>query len=225
MLRVLSFNAGVSLITKMRRGWGRRGRRNHHRCVYFKEKHRLLFRHLEPCSDRCRRINRQGLREPETADAFFSGGNPFSNLLPVYNKNCRAELLHCPNMAVPSVSSKMMLSLRVNCASQGRIISLMQMNKDTQDICAFLYTPVRASRAVCGLAVGHLSTRLDECWLWSGYSIIKWMVWIWSVTYRPLSATTSLKRSNCRVKCWKYFMDFCAKSDHWRPDWSISTAR
>lgn len=118
----------------MRRGWGRGGRRNHHRCVYFKEKHRLLFRHLEPCSDGGGRINRQRLQEPEMADASSREGIRSQIPLPVYNKNCRAELPHCPNMAVPSASSKMMSSLRLNWASQGRIVSLMQMNTDTQDI-------------------------------------------------------------------------------------------
>lgn len=134
MLCVLSFNAGVSLITKMKRGWGRGGRRSHHRCVHFKEKHRLLFRPLEPCSDKCRRINRQGLRSLRRLVLSSQEGIRSQILLPVYNKNCRAELLHCPNMAVPSASSKMMSSLRLNCASQGRIVSLMQMNTDTQDI-------------------------------------------------------------------------------------------
>lgn len=153
MLRVLSFNAGVSLITKMRRGWGRGGRSNHHRRVYFKEKHRLLFRHLEPCSDRCRRLNRQGLQEPETADLSSQEG--------IRSQICfqfiiKIAELSCYTVQIWQLPPKMVPPPKWCCCwfwtSQGRIVSLMQMNRDTQDICAFLHTPVRASRAVCGLA-------------------------------------------------------------------------
>lgn len=120
---------------------------------------------------RCRRVNRQGLPEPEGADAFFSGGNPFSNCFQFIMKlqSWAATLSKYGSsqcLLQTDVLAEVELFRKVFALPKGKRASPMQL--DTLDILLISANrPARASNAVLWTSCAPSQHRpKGALWIW-----------------------------------------------------------